>query len=360
MEFGIGIDTHVDKWDLARYGEELGYDSCWVPDSQMIWSDCYATLALAAVNTKRIKLGTGVAIAGTRIAPVTANSIASINQLAPGRVFLGIGTGHTAMRVMGQSPMPIAEFREYLRVVRTLLAGEAVDYTYRGRTREIKFLHLDRHFINLDKPIPIYVAANGPKACQVAGEFGDGWITAGGINARIGGKLAQIEAGAKAAGRTLPPAYHTASLTTACVLRPGEGLNSERVINETGAVVASALHFSYEVWKSRGRSDDAIPPFFRNLWDDYLKRVANFSLPENARFREIHEGHGTFLQPDERRFITPEAIKGTCLVGTPEELVAQICAMEKAGIREVLILPPADFQREVFRDFAQYVIPAFR
>src|SRR5579859_969035 len=130
MAFGIGIDTHVNKWDLARYAEELGYDRAWVPDSQMIWSDCYATLALAAVNTKRIKIGTGVAIAGTRIAPVTAHSIASINQLAPGRVFLGIGTGHTAMRVMGQSPMPIEEFREYLRVVRKLLAGEAVEYTY--------------------------------------------------------------------------------------------------------------------------------------------------------------------------------------------------------------------------------------
>ena len=86
MEFGIGFDTHVDKWDLARYGEELGYDRCWVPDSQMIWSDCYVVLALAAANTQRIKLGTGVAIAGTRIAPVTAHSIASINQLAPGRI----------------------------------------------------------------------------------------------------------------------------------------------------------------------------------------------------------------------------------------------------------------------------------
>ncbi len=110
MEFGIGIDTHVAKWDLARYAEELGYDRVWVPDSQMIWSDCYATLALAAANTRRIKLGTGVAIAGTRIAPVTAHSIASINRIAPGRVFLGIGTGHTAMRVMGQSPMPVEEF----------------------------------------------------------------------------------------------------------------------------------------------------------------------------------------------------------------------------------------------------------
>src|SRR5579859_2175973 len=141
MAFGIGIDTHVGKWELVRYAEELGYDRAWVPDSQMIWSDCYAVLALAAAKTARIKIGTGVAIAGTRIAPVTAHSIASINQLAPGRTFLGIGTGHTAMRVMGQNPMPVAEFREYLKVVRTLLRGEAVEYTLGGRTREIKFLH---------------------------------------------------------------------------------------------------------------------------------------------------------------------------------------------------------------------------
>src|SRR5712692_5105888 len=112
MQFSIMIATKIDDWQLIKYAEDLGYDSAWVPDSQMIWSDCYATMALAAVNTRRIRIGTGVAIAGTRIAPVTAHSIASINQLAPGRIFLGIGTGHTAMRVMVQSPMPIAEFRE--------------------------------------------------------------------------------------------------------------------------------------------------------------------------------------------------------------------------------------------------------
>src|SRR5579885_3823620 len=146
MEFGICFDTHINKWDLIRYAEELGYDSAWVPDSQMSWSDCYGVMALAGQATRRIKIGTGVAIPGTRIAPVTAHSIASINRIAPGRVFLGIGTGHTAMRVMGQSPMPVEEFREYLRVLRALLHGEAVDYTLRGRTREIAFLHRDRHF----------------------------------------------------------------------------------------------------------------------------------------------------------------------------------------------------------------------
>ena len=132
MKFAVTVDPNINRWDVIRYAEELGYDRAWVPDSQMIWSDTYATLALAAVNTSKIEIGTGVAIPGTRIAPVTAHSIGTINQLAPGRTFLGIGTGHTAMRVMGQDPMPVKEFREYLRVVRALLNGEAVDYTFRN------------------------------------------------------------------------------------------------------------------------------------------------------------------------------------------------------------------------------------
>ena len=110
MEFSLTVATKIDDWQLIKEADDLGYDRAWVPDSQMIWSDCYATLALAAQNTSRIQLGTGVAIPGTRIAPVTAHSIASINRLAPGRVFLGIGTGHTAMRVMGMNPMKIRDF----------------------------------------------------------------------------------------------------------------------------------------------------------------------------------------------------------------------------------------------------------
>src|SRR5713101_7031443 len=234
MEFGIGIDTHVNKRELVRYAEELGYDSAWVPDSQMIWSDCYATMALAAVNTRRIRIGTGVAIAGTRIAPVTAHSIASINQLAPGRIFLGIGTGHTAMRVMGQDPMPPREFREYLRVVRALLDGKEADYTYAGKTRQIKFLHRDRHFVNLDNRIPIYVAANGPKALRATGAHGDGWMTVTSDPEEFRHSMEGVRAGAQEVGRALGPDFHTACVTTACVLRPGEKLTDERVINETG------------------------------------------------------------------------------------------------------------------------------
>ena len=104
MKFGVLLPPKIGEWRVALQAEELGYDRLWIPDSQMIWSDCYAVLALVAEHTARISIGTGVAIAGTRVAPVTAHSIASINELAPGRVFLGLGTGHTAMRVMGMDP----------------------------------------------------------------------------------------------------------------------------------------------------------------------------------------------------------------------------------------------------------------
>ena len=178
MKFGAMIATHINDWQLLKLADDLGYDHGWVPDSQMIWSDCYAVLALAAVNTSRIKLGTGVSIASTRIAPVTAHSIASIAALAPGRVFLGLGTGHTAMRVMGMKPMKPKPFREYLRIVRGLLQGEEVSYTLDNETRDIRFLHLDRKFIDLTHRIPIWVAANGPGALRATGAYGDGRISA--------------------------------------------------------------------------------------------------------------------------------------------------------------------------------------
>ena len=81
MQFGIGVSAHIKNWEFIQYAESLGFDRAWVGDSQMIWSDCYAVLALAAHHTSRIQLGTGVSITGTRIAPVTAHSIASIRVI---------------------------------------------------------------------------------------------------------------------------------------------------------------------------------------------------------------------------------------------------------------------------------------
>lgn len=244
--------------------------------------------------------------------------------------------------------------------MRGLLNGEAVEYSYGGRMREIQFLHRDRHFINLEQPIPIYIAANGPMACGAVGAYGDGWVTAVGSPSEVEGQFALIQEGARKAGRTLPEPFLTTALMGGCVLRPGEKITDDRVIDETGSMVTAVLHFAYEIWKDLGKRPELIPPYFANKWDEYLARVDDFSLPADARFRQIHEGHCTFLQPAERKFVTPEAIRATCLVGTPEEIVHQLHEHERAGIHGVCLLPPAEFQRKVFRDFAELVMPIMR
>jgi len=356
MQFGIIFPTRIDDWQLIKDAEDLDYDRAWVPDSQMIWSDCYATLALAAHNTSHIHIGSGVSIPGTRIAPVTAHSIASINQIAPGRVFLGIGTGHTAMRVMGMKPMRIKPFREYLRVVSTLLRGEEVEYTLAGTTRTIQFLHQDLRFINLEDSIPIYIAANGPRALHITGEFGAGLTTLLYEDTSVlTSHLKLIKEGAAKAGRSLPDPFHMSAVTSVVILRPGETVASERVIDACGAWVTTALHFVYEVYKLT-RKEDVIPPAFQDTWEEYCAYVSKMETPANNRYLQIHDGHSTYLVPAERRFVTPKAIQGTSLVGTPDEIIERIREAEKAGLRELTILPPTETNREMITEFARRVM----
>jgi alkanesulfonate monooxygenase SsuD/methylene tetrahydromethanopterin reductase-like flavin-dependent oxidoreductase (luciferase family) len=359
IEIGVCAAAQIDDIDYAVLAEELGYSHFWVADSQMIWSDCYATLALAAANTTRIKLGTGVAIPGTRIAPVTAHSIASINRLAPGRTFLGIGTGHTAMRVMGMDPMKVRDFREYLRVVRRLLAGEEVEYTLAGVTRAIRFLHLDLQFIDIEHPIPIYVAANGPLALKAVGEHGDGLVSMGNEHPRVlASHMAAIHAGAEKAGRQLPENFHTAALATAVVLKPGERVDSERVIEQCGSQVTAAFHFAYEIYQLT-KNEAAIPRGLESVWEEYCAYVEAMPIAPEKRYLQVHNGHCTFMVPEERRFVTEQTIRASVLVGEPDELIARIRAAEKAGLREVGLLPPMAAARAVFKEFAEQVIARY-
>lgn len=357
MDFSLTVATKIDDWELIRYAEELGYRRAWVADSQMVWSDCYATLALAAEHTSRIQLGTGVAVAGTRIAPVTAHSIATINRLAPGRTFLTLGTGHTAMRVMGMDPMPLREFREYLRVVKSLLRGEEVQYRLGDATRAIRFL--DRDVINIDDPIPVYVAANAPRALRLAGEIGDGWMSVTNGDAElIRGGLDLIRQGARRAGREIGSSFLTATLTTVSVLQPGEKITSERVIDECGALVGAALHWTYENWKQAG-NDEVVPPGLRGIWEEYCAYVAAMETPPDKRYLQIHIGHCAFLPAAERRFVTPDSIRTAAMVGEPDELIERIRAAERAGLQDLNLMPPRAAARNVLRDFAEQVMARY-
>lgn len=132
------------------------------------------------------------------------------------------------------------------------------------------------------------------------------------------------------------------------MLRPGEKLTHALVIDATGSRVTCVRRFAWEIWQQHGEKDGLIPPFFVDVRERYCARVANYSLPASARFRQIHDGHCSFLQPAER-----------CLV-TPEEIRERVGALEPAGIRESTLLPPVDHQIKVYRDVAEMVMPALR
>jgi len=158
MDLGICVASHVTDIDYIVRAEALGFSHAWLADSQMLWSDCYAALALAAVRTSRIRLGTGVAVSGTRPAPVNAAGIATINALAPGRTFFGIGAGNTARRVMGLPPQRIREFERYLKTLIPLLKGEEAEFELDGSTHPIRHIMPDRGFVNFADPIPLYIS----------------------------------------------------------------------------------------------------------------------------------------------------------------------------------------------------------
>jgi alkanesulfonate monooxygenase SsuD/methylene tetrahydromethanopterin reductase-like flavin-dependent oxidoreductase (luciferase family) len=353
MNFGTLIFTKPERAITdVKFAEEHGFSHAWFPDSHMIWGDPFSCMALAAVNTKKIKLGTGVAVASSRIAPVTVHSIATINQLVPGRVILGFGTGHTGRRVMGLPPVKQADFREQVRLIHDLLRdGEGI-YNTEGVSRKIRFLHRDRRFIDLEDRIPFYVAANGPKSLALAGEYGDGVLTTGIVDAdRITAVRGNIEAGAAKVGRSAE-ALPIVSMTHICVLRPGEKLDSPRVKAMTGPWVMVHFHaIAAGFAGTRYLSAEA-----RAVYKAYEEYTANMKAPASERYLDLHVGHCTYVLPEEQRFVTPDTIAATTIVGPREEVVERLRSLERAGLSQVFINPPMDGFDDCIEEISRDVI----
>jgi alkanesulfonate monooxygenase SsuD/methylene tetrahydromethanopterin reductase-like flavin-dependent oxidoreductase (luciferase family) len=351
MQFGICVMANIDEIGFFSHAEALGFDSVWVTDSQMLFSDCYAVLALAARQTSRLRLGPGTAICGTRIPPVHAAAVATLNRLAPGRIHLGIGTGNTAMRSMGQRPMRIAEYAEHLRVVRALLRGEVVEYTHNGVTRPIRILMHEDRYMNLEPRIPLYVSGFGPRAMALAGQYGDGLVFA--IPPRgvpVAEALGHAQAGAARGGRTLD-GFRNCALTNVALLEPGEDVASDRVIRAVGPNAMASVYYFYDEVHERGVDP---PPFLRPLWKRYCALVEETS-PEHRHFR-THEFHYTDLHPGEAELIDADLIRATCLVGTADELIERIRQLEREGLQELMFATGNTAKWRLAEDFARQVM----
>ena len=351
MKFGFCIMSDIDQIGFFSFIENLGYDTAWVADSQMMYSDVYMVCALAAQQTKKLHIGPGTAICGTRIPPVHVAAMATLNRMAPGRVFLGIGTGNTAMRTLGQKPMKIADFGEYLRVTRGLLDGQIVNYTFNKRTRPIKMLRHETRFMNLNPPIPMYVSGFGPRAMALAGEYGDGLVFA--IPPRgvpVAEALGHARQGAARNGRDMT-GFRNATLTSVALLQPGERADSDRIKQSIGPNVMASVYYFYDMVHETGME---VPAFLERIWKPYCALVEQ-TPPEHRHFR-THEFHYTDLHPGEAELIDEQLIRDTCLVGTADELVERIRELSAQGLEEMVFAVGNASQWRLAEEFSRTVM----
>ena len=112
---------------LAQMAEGLGYDSVVFADTQNLTPEVWGQLMLAARDTERIELGTGVTNPGTRDAAVTASAALALQLESRGRAVCGIGRGDSALAKIGRAPVSVEEFEVYVERLQAYLRGEEVD-----------------------------------------------------------------------------------------------------------------------------------------------------------------------------------------------------------------------------------------
>ena len=259
---------------------------------------------------------------------------------------------------MGLPAYPIRRYREYAEQVRGLLDGEDVLYRddVTGKERWIRLIHGHRgEFLNLDDQIPIYIAANGPRALAVVGQAGDGWVTTGmGGNAQAGFPI--IAAAAEAAGRSSAKPY-TVGLASGLVLREGESVDSERAVRRVGPAMVPGVHAMWEAAHGPGADLGMNNPDLAGEYHSYIREYARGrGTPEDRLYLDVHEGHMVYLKPGEERFVDT-GLMSRMLVGTGPQIISKLEQLEAEGVDNIaLTANDPEGARELIEDFSREVI----
>jgi 5,10-methylenetetrahydromethanopterin reductase len=335
MDFGIALATAADSWRIVQCAEELGFTHAWFYDTQVLSADCFVAMGAAAVNTRRIRLGTGVLVPSNRIAPVTANALASLNKLAPGRIDFGVGTGFTARRAMGFGPIKIKTLEAYIGQVYGLLRGEVVDFEMEEETRRIRFLNPELDLINIRDPVALHLSAFGPRTRALAARLAAGWIDfIGNVESGIGDVEAMRQEW-RNAGRSLPDLSATA-FALGCVLQEGEPADSERAMAQAGPRAAVTLHRAADAALFGQAPGTSMPTKARAELEGYVALARTFE-PVDARYLQNHRGHLMFVKPEERPFVTADLIRATSFTATEGEIKRRIDALRGAGFTQFTV-----------------------
>ena len=355
MDFGFVFmgDCHIHG--DVKFAEDHGFTHAWLYDTQMLGSEVYAALALCADRTSRIKLGPGVTNPASRIAPLSACGMATINELAPGRAIMGIGTGNTTRRTMGMPAAKVSELEEHVRICRDLFDGKITDYQEGDRRRKIKFLNPNLNYINIKDRIPIYISASGPKVAELAGKVADGVILFGAVHPDlVKWMVGCVRKGAEQAGRD-PDSIYVLSMTAFYLTESDEQIETRTVREAVGPMVASSSNiFALSCHKD----PNAIPGSLRNDLMGFVDVYREPDAPIESRHLKLYEGYLQHLKDEHEKLMTKKIIQATTLTGTKQEVLGMIEAMRDCGVHQVAIQPIRP-TREVVEQVAKEIMPKF-
>ena len=319
-----GVASPRGTAGVARQLEEAGWDGLLVVDSQNLSGDPYVALAMAATVTKRLGLGTGVTNSVTRHASVTANSITSVHRISNGRAVRGIGRGDSALAHLGRAPARLPSFSRYLRQLRAYLQGEAVAFTdidipldVAPPMSELELADAPP-FSRIDwigargTPVPIEVAASGPRVIALAALYADRVMFALGADVeRIAWGIALARETRRKAG--LDPDGIAFGAYVNCGCSP----DADKARDLVRGGLTTFARFSVMHGKASGPLSGDDRAVLHDLRD-------NYDMKAHTRGDSRQAG-----------VLTPDFIDRFAIVGTPEQCVQRLRGLAALGLDKV-------------------------
>ncbi len=314
-----------DGMRYVAHAEARGFEAVWQAESRLV-REATVPMAAFAATTERIKVGSGVVNCWTRNAGLMAATFVTLDDLAPGRVMLGLGAWWEplASKVGVRRERPLRAMREYLEVVRRLIAMENV--TFHGEFVDVEDIEIDIvHGDRSPRRVPIYLGATGMRMMELAGEIADGallnYLVSPAYNTTA---LEHLASGAERAGRSVGDVDRPQLVV--CSLDEDRDLALERARELVTQYLGQQPHI--------GKASGVDP----SLLDDIAKVLTWPASPEEIR-------KAMALVPD-------EVVQMITASGTPEECRAKVREYVDAGCTCPVLYPLGDDVEAMIDAFA--------
>lgn len=277
--------------DVAR-AEELGWGKALLLCNPLMTWDPYVMLAIAGQATETIGLETFIDNPVLRDPAILANSIATVDVIAPGRARLVLGVGDTAVRFLGKRPATVAGLESAVIEARSLLAGNPVNVSSARPAR----LHDPR-------PVPVWIAAGGPKTIQMAARSADGvYLRVGRNPLNLHRAADAIRAGAAETGRD------PAEVGVGLVLHTITSQDPVEIAAISRSMAAGFYEYSPKLFETAAIrwSGPPVEDLKQLVWPDF------------------HHAQDLVESGNLVNFLPEEAADGFSLFGTPSEIAGQL------------------------------------